>query len=335
MMHILIQSDWNKLKREPYQKYDDYNHRIQAGNKSILASEKLKDPEFVKSKSTTGIMMGVNRLAQAGLELTIYSYSGGISIKELASFFPNVVEYWELYAKHHINFHKSSECDGHLVPHLELITDEYWEALQLVCFSILFVQPEHLPTIMDILAYENDEQDALLDKLVSPWLPDRDISNIYLRQLPYRKLDKIFAAKEEDRPKLMSQYLDEWYGASKREPYHDRHKSSFFPGYWSLEAAAVTVILRIDDSSYRDKPYYPKDLVDFARSQYTPLDKHGNTESDDTRLRCVAGEICPQSGEWYSPANNMEKRHFDQGETMPEIPNNPWGETIWYLDLRH
>ena len=80
-MHILIQSDWNKLKREPYQKYDDYNHRIQAGNKSILASEKLKDPEFVKSKSTTGIMMGVNRLAQAGLELTIYSYSGGIPIK--------------------------------------------------------------------------------------------------------------------------------------------------------------------------------------------------------------------------------------------------------------
>ena len=83
------------------------------------------------------------------------------------------------------------------------------------------------------------------------------------------------------------------------------------------------------------KPYYPKDLVDYARSQYTPLDQQGNTESDDTRLRCVAGEICPQSGEWYSPANNMEKRHFDQGETMPEIPNNPWGETILYLDLSH
>ena len=183
----------------------------------------------------------------------------------------------------HLDFHQSSECDGHLVPHLELVTGDYWEALQLVCFSILFAQPEHLPTIMDILAYENDEQDALLDKLVSPWLPDRDISNIYLRQLPYRKLDKVFAAKEEDRPKLMSQYLDEWYGASKREPYHDQHKSSFFPGYWSLEAATVTVILRIDDSSYRDKPYYPKDLVDYARSQYTSLDQQGNTMIKELR----------------------------------------------------
>ena len=164
-----------------------------------------------------------------------------------------------------------------------MITGDYWEALQLVCFSILFAQPEHLPTIVDILAYENDEQDALLDKLVSPWLPDREISNIYLRQLPYRKLDKVFAAKEEDRPKLMSQYLDEWYGVSKREPYHDRHKSSFFPGYWSLEAATVTVILRIDDSSYRDKPYYPKDLVDYARSQYTSLDQQGNTMIKELR----------------------------------------------------
>ena len=46
-------------------------------------------------------------------------------------------------------------------------------------------------------------------------------------------------------------------------------------------------------------------------------------------------KYAPQSGEWYSPANNMEKRHFNQGDVMPDIPNNAWGETIWYLDLRH
>ncbi|MCZ2995750.1 MULTISPECIES: PoNe immunity protein domain-containing protein [Acinetobacter] len=264
-----------------------------------------------------------------------FSYSAGLTVEELADFFPKVVEYWQLYAKHHINFHQSSECDGHLVPHLELITSEYWEALQLVCFSILFAQPEHLKTIMEILAYENDEQDALLDKLVSPWLPDREISEVYLRQLPYRKLEKVFTADEAHRPALMSAYMDEWYGASKREPYHDRHKSSQFPGYWSLEAAAITVILRIDDSSYRDKPYYPKDLVDYARSQYMVLDEHGNIEGEANRLRCEAGQSCPQSGEWYSPANDMQKRYFNQGEIMPEIKDNSWGETIWYLDLEN
>lgn len=29
----------------------------------------------------------------------------------------------------------------------------------------------------------------------------------------------------------------------------------------------------------------------------------------------------------------MEKRYFEQGEIMPEIENNSWGETIWYLEV--
>ena len=284
MIGLLNESDWKIQKREPYQKYKDYEYVINQALESVQTiGERLNDKELLKDKPKGAIYLSSNHFFEASLELIVFSYSAGVSAKVLSEYFPNALYALKQTESCHLDFHQSSECDGHLVPHLELVTGDYWEALQLVCFSILFAQPEHLPTIMDILAYENDEQDALLDKLVSPWLPDRDISNIYLRQLPYRKLDKVFAAKEEDRPKLMSQYLDEWYGASKREPYHDRHKSSFFPGYWSLEAATVTVILRIDDSSYRDKPYYPKDLVDYARSQYTSLDQQGNTMIKELR----------------------------------------------------
>ncbi|HHP7907798.1 TPA: PoNe immunity protein domain-containing protein [Acinetobacter baumannii] len=337
MITLLNEKDWKNLRREPYQKLSDYQKRLDFNLKNIqIGLNNLEnDSDHGPDDYYVGLMNASNAIAQLSLKSVFFSYSAGLTVEELADFFPKVVEYWQLYAKHHINFHQSSESDGHLVPHLELVTDEYWEALQLVCFSILFAQPEHLKTIMEILAYENDEQDALLDKLVSPWLPDREISEVYLRQLPYRKLEKVFTADEADRPALMSAYMDEWYGASKREPYHDRHKSSQFPGYWSLEAAAITVILRIDDSSYRDKPYYPKDLVDYARSQYMVLDEHGNIEGEANRLRCEAGEPCPQSGEWYSPANDMQKRHFNQGEIMPEIKDNSWGETIWYLDLEN
>ncbi|MEO4175995.1 PoNe immunity protein domain-containing protein [Acinetobacter pittii] len=337
-MKLISRVDWEKNRREPYQKYKDYEEICLSAVEGIpVGIELIKSPSnnIPENYFYTALMRASRRIAMFSSEYNIYSYSAGLTVEELADFFPKVVEYWQLYAKHHINFHQCSECDGHLVPHLELVTDEYWEALQLVCFSILFAQPEHLKIIMELLAYENDEQDALLDKLVSPWLPDREISEVYLRQLPYRKLEKVFTADEVDRPALMSAYMDEWYGASKREPYHDRHKSSQFPGYWSLEAAAITVILRIDDSSYRDKPYYPKDLVDYARSQYMVLDEHGNIEGEANRLRCEAGQYCPQSGEWYSPANGMQKRHFNQGEIMPEIKDNSWGETIWYLDLEN
>lgn len=53
----------------------------------------------------------------------------------------------------------------------------------------------------------------------------------------------------------------------------------------------------------------------------------------DNTIKVLGGETCPQTGEWYSPANNMEKRYFEQGEMMPEIENNSWGETIWYLEV--
>lgn len=31
----------------------------------------------------------------------------------------------------------------------------------------------------------------------------------------------------------------------------------------------------------------------------------------------------------------MQKRYFTKGEIMPEIKDNSWGETIWYLDVEN
>ncbi|MBD8563542.1 DUF1911 domain-containing protein [Oxalobacteraceae sp. CFBP 8763] len=44
---------------------------------------------------------------------------------------------------------------------------------------------------------------------------------------------------------------------------------SFSPyfGYWALCAGAFTYLLDIDDSSYRNEMVYPRDLVDYARSE--------------------------------------------------------------------
>ncbi|RZH25953.1 DUF3396 domain-containing protein [Acinetobacter pittii] len=56
---------------------------------------------------------------------------------------------------------------------------------------------------------------------------------------------------------------------------------------------------------------------------------------EKNKIKVLGGEICPKAGEWYSPANNMEKRYFTEGEIMPEIEDNAWGETIWYLDIEN
>ncbi|MCU4575948.1 hypothetical protein KTJ34_00765 [Acinetobacter courvalinii] len=76
-----------------------------------------------------------------------------------------------------------------------------------------------------------------------------------------------------------------------------------------------------------------KQLIRFDGKTWDRINHPDNDEIQYSQLKCRVGEVCPRSGDWWSPANKMEKRYFDQGETMPEIPNNPWGETIWYLDI--
>lgn len=76
-----------------------------------------------------------------------------------------------------------------------------------------------------------------------------------------------------------------------------------------------------------------KQLIRFDGKTWDKINHPDNDEIQYSQLKCRVGEVCPRSGDWWSPANKMEKRYFDQGETMPEIPNNPWGETIWYLDI--
>jgi hypothetical protein len=334
MIRLLSQPDWQAARREPLQTHKDYVAVATGALESVeKITRNLGDKELIADRPMAGVMTGAERRGEAGLEAMFYSYSAGLPVAELAPLLPKTVEYWESYAQHHLAFHQSAECDGHLVPHIDLYDVTYWDALQLVCFSILLGHPNLLGRVMELLVYENDDQDALLEALVAPYLPGRPGSAIYTRQLPYRKTRKIFAAPPNKRAELMSKYLDEWYDASRREPYHDRHKSSYFPGYWSLEAGAITYILGIDDASYRDKKFYPKDLVDYARAHsWVPGGVGaGGTQDASIRLRVEAGQPCPREGWWLTPAKTNSRREFKAGEVMPDVGGD-YGATIWQWD---
>ncbi|MBB1605567.1 hypothetical protein A9979_03485 [Pseudomonas sp. UMC76] len=186
---------------------------------------------------------------------------------------------------------------------------------------------------MHFLDYCNEDmgvRDGLLERLVAPFVPGRGTPpDTATRHLPYRKLFKVFDAAPEKRPALMAKYLDEWYHASRREPYIDQHGEGdiSFYGYWSWEAAAVTWLLNIDDSSYRDKPFYPRDLVDLARR--TPNDAAPPSAPPPQ----VAGTTCSQAGFWSTSARHGSRRYFVQGELFPAIPSDTTvGVTQWDWD---
>jgi hypothetical protein len=128
----------------------------------------------------------------------------------------------------------------------------------------------------------------------------------------------------------MATYLDEWYHASRREPYVNQHGEGDVDvyGYWSWEAAATMVALGIDDSSYRDMAFYPKDLADSARA----LADDDTAQAEAAPERVPADEAVLRGGGWYTPAKVDSRRCFKQGEVFPQIVNSDYGDTFWIWD---
>ncbi|WP_180161423.1 PoNe immunity protein domain-containing protein [Acinetobacter sp. YH12040] len=230
---------------------------------------------------------------------------------------------------------RKDEEDEDWAPFYFTAIDEYERCMQLIGLCYLLHRRDLLPRIaamQDKIYHEQTDQlDTLYEDFLSFELTDRYDVDQWFFDNPYRPLifSKYRDTKEESIHDIQ-EYLKLWYPAFESAAWHDTHKmdEGLYFGYWAIEAAAYVYLLDLDDIEITHM-IYPKDLVKFAR-EFVPSEKDISNPSTKT-LRCEAGQICPKTGEWYSPANNMEKRHFNQGEGMPEIKDNPWGLTIWYL----
>lgn len=69
----------------------------------------------------------------------------------------------------------------------------------------------------------------------------------------------------------LKRYVEGWYNHNENPEYGaglgigSHEKMIRYVGYWCWEAAAVAVMMGIDDSTFRDHQHYPKDLADWAR----------------------------------------------------------------------
>lgn len=292
------------------------------------------------SKFCGYIASGRRRIIDA-LDLISLQYSAGGDLNFIKEIYPYLLKWTEEYAEASHLYNLSPDAGGRYVWHISLGTEDYWYiALRLICFGLLTGYADQIKRIMPIIDYveatpEGQEKDGLIELLIAPFVTDRGTPpKDARRHLPYRKLIKVFDADAEKRPAMMLQYLEDWYEASRREPYHDQHPQpdirsgiSYF-GYWSWEAAAVTWLLDIDDSTYRDHQFYPKDLVDFARSQAESV----SAETTIEKIKIKGGEKCPKMGYWTTPAQPNQRQYFNKDDIFPTLPETDWGEVYWYFD---
>ncbi len=194
----------------------------------------------------------------------IAKYSAGIplsdwklDVKDMSTKFP---DYWESSES------KVKLRGGILIDSYYL---EYYEiTLQFLSIAILLDIPEILNKVGTVLKRVNIN-DILLNYLLEinseideTYQDDSVILSVYS---DLRKAIKIENPLEQE--KLISHFLKKnfyhkyagWYNSHK-----GRHATYY--GYWSFESAAIVAILDLDDSSFRDNQYYPKDLVDYYRS---------------------------------------------------------------------
>ncbi|GLT16557.1 hypothetical protein GCM10007938_03330 [Vibrio zhanjiangensis] len=121
---------------------------------------------------------------------------------------------------------------------------------------------------------------------------------------------------KKEREESIKAYLRGWYKGMKDCYWYGRHKrpvANFF-GYWSLEAAMVTLLFNLDDSSYNHLPYYPKDWVEEARKQ--GFDKSLSKDKLPPIHIAFPETPCPVTGLWQSNLTS-DVISLKEGETMP------------------
>jgi Domain of unknown function (DUF1911)/Domain of unknown function (DUF1910) len=185
------------------------------------------------------------------IEQLITQYSHGDEIGHLKELLPCVVD--TLIAYH--------QEPRHAVYDFQQF-DTYIYALWLVSLSILLdMNDDYVNKLIGEL--NNDGRDAVYEKLVSLHSPERTEISEVLYPKPYKLLFDALNTTGSEQIDLINKFLTQYYKGMKKAYWHDSHlgEDTGFFGYWCFELAAFVKKLNIDDSSFRDNIFYPRDLV--------------------------------------------------------------------------
>ena len=247
------------IKREPLQTEAYFDQSI-AFKKTAIAEDEsaLKNPEQFAKPEIIAVSIFLYRR-----NLLMGEYSRGYPLNELREEFPLIVTAWEAL--------RNIDKEGSFAGLFKNSLDNYTRALWLL--SLAYLLGVEQPVLLRLLAcIRNEGQDLLFERFVTAVAPElvRKPAKKLLYPKAYQPLYDAIDAPADEQAALMQQFLKKWYQKMSNAGWHDNHKGQdgggFF-GYWCWEAAGVAHAFGMDDSSFREMPYYPKDLADYARAR--------------------------------------------------------------------
>ncbi|MBB3015338.1 PoNe immunity protein domain-containing protein [Cupriavidus alkaliphilus] len=327
--------NFHERRRQQFLSESNYQRSLEEIPKGIDLFEST--PAGSGSSEAEGWLISYRMVAFDLFNLLVLRYTGGEPIEPMRAELEKVVVAHERATKQLRMYYEDPNAIGFQIDSF----DGYCPCLGLISLCFLLHRRDLLPRIAELLDgpdKTNVGADFLIEDFLSYAPMDRYESDTLLATRPFESLaDAMDSTDNEDALRHLQKFLKRWYKDLAGAPWHNAHKpdaegrTGGYYGYWSFEAAAAVLLLDIeDDSSLHPYLYYPKDLVAWART-------HSNLENVQsattaTSLRCDAGQPCPKTGYWMTPAKRGSRRYFVQGESMPGASSD-YGSTIWQWDI--
>lgn len=193
-------------------------------------------------------------------------YSIGLDLSEL---FLDLSKAIDLCFESWDGFWKLKDRKG--IEYDQYILSAYDEMLWMLSLGYFLNIPEEIFKKLVEVIDRDKVKDYLFEFIIAAKIKDRQLikeesyNNFFSIPETFAKLRQ--AIQESDKlkaEKLVKAFITkDWYKNHKGTGWYNSHLSqhNVYFGYWSFETAAVVKIMHLDDSSFRDCQYYPKDLV--------------------------------------------------------------------------
>ena len=204
-------------------------------------------------------------------------YTAGESISLLSPMLDMIVSTLEISTKFwQQNKAELNEIGYYTSPMPWFYTEYYLNTLHLIALCYLLQREDLLPRLLDVIlanAEDGLEPDSTIEDFFYYRFKDRpDPDYVQMNDHAVLISDAIREKDKAEKLAILNAYLKDWYhemvGMSDLEyQSHLDPEQNGYCGYWAFEAAAIAYLDDLDDTELRQSPYYPKDMVDWAREQ--------------------------------------------------------------------
>ncbi len=228
--------------------------------------EKIRTQEEPESNDDLAYpekVFAVQELIEISTEYLIALYSVGYSKKSLQKVYLEIIDYIREFIRL-----VYTPLLGYEDSNWVFISD--WTAFNLASIAVCIDAPiKEAREMCQFMQYQHSS--PFFGKICSYF-------QIQAHSFPEKNLTKkINKVIEQPNPTLQKEelqnYMTNWYQDQEEYDYawYDSHDglSTIYFGYWAFEVAAVVIMLDLDDSSFRDHEYYPKDFADSAKQLKT------------------------------------------------------------------